>query len=117
MSSYTRIQRMRADCAAKVRDAVLAIDELVKVAQLTDQADAASVQALHARRYLGQYVSWAEERSRVERKNLLRRLGGRTSSDEPSRGQSPSDRGEGAGGDAGEGDEGAAQSDGPPSES
>lgn len=70
MSRYTKLARLRDDASSKIKAAVLAIDELVLASGITGQETEAARQALYARRYLGAYVSWAEEQSRVERRGI-----------------------------------------------
>lgn len=59
-----RIERRRAEASRAVRAAVLAIDNLVLTAKLTTEDSLDARKAVEARKLLGYYVSWAEERSR-----------------------------------------------------
>ena len=66
MSLKKQIQRDRESAAAKVREAVLAIDHLVRRARLTGEDTEDARAAAHARLLIGKYISWAEMRSRAK---------------------------------------------------
>lgn len=64
MSRRSRSLRLRTTVAAKVALAVKAIDELVLSARITGENTLDARRALGARNALGDYLAWAETRSR-----------------------------------------------------